>query len=150
MRSRQSRTITVFPNAQVEDGRLYSIAQVAEALGLTLRAVRFYCQKGLVAERRSEGRHYFDAHAMRRLSLVTQGKVLNLSLREIASMLVDRSETGHGPVLVVPERLVRRQVDALRERNESMLAIIDRSVLQGSERPSQPSKALRPKLVLVG
>lgn len=68
-------------------GDTYSIAQLAKELGVTLRAIRFYESKGLIAPRR-EGKSRVYTHRDRvRLILILRGKRMGFSLKDIREFL---------------------------------------------------------------
>jgi DNA-binding transcriptional MerR regulator len=75
---------------------LFSVNQLAEELGVTARAIRFYEVKGLVAPRRAGTTRVFDRRDRARLQLVLRGKRLGFSLAEIREYLdlydADRSQ----------------------------------------------------------
>jgi DNA-binding transcriptional MerR regulator len=65
----------------------YSIAQLAAELGLTLRAIRFYEAKGLIAPRRVGLSRHYSQRDRARLILVLRGKRMGFSLRDIREFL---------------------------------------------------------------
>jgi DNA-binding transcriptional MerR regulator len=66
---------------------LFSVNQLAEALGVTPRAIRFYEVKGLIHPRRAGTTRVFDRRDRARLLLVLRGKRLGFSLAEIREFL---------------------------------------------------------------
>jgi DNA-binding transcriptional MerR regulator len=73
--------------ADVLDTRTYTIGELARALGLTARTIRFYEDEGLIAPLRA-GTARIYSHADRaRLILIRRGKRLGFSVREIAEFL---------------------------------------------------------------
>jgi DNA-binding transcriptional MerR regulator len=73
---------------------LYTVSQLAEGLGVTPRAIRFYEAKGLIAPRRAGTTRVFDRRDRARLMLVLRGKRLGFSLAEIREFL-DLYDTDH-------------------------------------------------------
>ena len=67
------------------------IGELAEQIGMTRDAIRFYERIGLIKpERGQEGRHgyrRYNASAVRRLGLIKQAKTLGFSLGEIQELL---------------------------------------------------------------
>jgi DNA-binding transcriptional MerR regulator len=71
------------------------IGDVSSELGLTLRALRFYEQKGLVKPKREGGFHrLFAEKDIERIRLIVTLKSLGLSLLEIRGVL---AAPGNGP-----------------------------------------------------
>jgi DNA-binding transcriptional MerR regulator len=66
---------------------LYSVTQLANDLGITPRAVRFYEDKGLVAPQRAGNNRVYTARDRARMILILRGKKLGFSLREIKEYL---------------------------------------------------------------
>ena len=66
---------------------LFTINGLAEELGVTPRAIRFYEAKGLIAPRRAGNTRVFDRRDRARLLLVLRGKRLGFSLAEIREYL---------------------------------------------------------------
>lgn len=72
------------PGSQPE---LYGIGELAEELGISQRAVRFYETKGLLKPRRVGINRVYDRRDRARLLLILRGKRLGFSLQEIAEYL---------------------------------------------------------------
>lgn len=66
---------------------LYGIGELAEELGISQRAVRFYETKGLLKPRRVGINRVYDRRDRARLKLILRGKRLGFSLQEIAEYL---------------------------------------------------------------
>jgi DNA-binding transcriptional MerR regulator len=66
---------------------LFTINQLAEELGITQRAIRFYEAKGLLAPRRVGTMRVFTRRDRARLLLVLRGIRLGFSLAEVAEYL---------------------------------------------------------------
>jgi DNA-binding transcriptional MerR regulator len=66
---------------------LLTVNQLAEALGITPRAIRFYEAKGLVAPRRVGTMRVFTRRDRARLQLILRGIRLGFSLAEVAEYL---------------------------------------------------------------
>ena len=67
--------------------RLYTVTQLAQDLGLTPRALRFYEDKGLVAPRRAGTTRVYTHRDRARMILIMRGKRLGFSLAEIREYL---------------------------------------------------------------
>jgi DNA-binding transcriptional MerR regulator len=123
-----------------QEGRLYSITELATEFDITPRAIRFYEDMGLLEPSRS-GRNRVYTHRDRtRLKLTLRGKRLGLSLQEV-KQLVDMydSESDAAPqlrafleVLRQHRRQLKQQLDDIEvtlaeisqheERCEALLA----------------------------
>lgn len=66
---------------------LFTVNQLAEALGVTPRAIRFYEAKGLIAPRRVGSMRVFTRRDRGRLLLVLRGIRLGFSLAEVREYL---------------------------------------------------------------
>ncbi len=109
---------------------LFTVNQLAEELGVTARAIRFYEAKGLIAPRRAGTTRVFDRRDRARLMLVLRGKRLGFSLASIREFLdlydADRTQGAQLRLLLESTRgrireLERQRVDldqTLRELRE--------------------------------
>lgn len=130
---------------------LFTVNQLAEELGVTARAIRFYEAKGLLAPRRAGTTRVFDRRDRARLLLVLRGKRLGFSLASIREFLdlydADRSQGAQLRLLLDSTRgrireLERQRVDldqTLRELRE-VEAEVER-VLRGRDEPRPPAEA---------
>ena len=114
--------------------KLYSVTELAEELGVTPRALRFYEDKGLVTPQRAGTTRVYTHRDRGRLALILRGKRLGFSLREIGEWLdlydADPAQAAQMRVLVgkVHERIavLERQRDDL-EATLSELREIERA-----------------------
>ena len=67
-----------------------TIGELAREAGVTLRALRFYQSKGLLAPQRNGSARMFSHEDRDRLALILQGKRLGFTLTEIREMLAAR------------------------------------------------------------
>ncbi len=67
--------------------KLYSVTELAEELGVTPRALRFYEDKGLVTPQRAGTTRVYTHRDRGRLALILRGKRLGFSLREVGEWL---------------------------------------------------------------
>lgn len=70
-----------------EEGRLYSVTELATELKVTARTLRFYEDKGLIAPSRSGAARVYTPRERARMLLILRGKRLGFSLRDIGSFL---------------------------------------------------------------
>ncbi|HEX9771051.1 MAG TPA: MerR family DNA-binding transcriptional regulator [Kiloniellales bacterium] len=74
---------------------LYSVSELANDLGVTPRALRFYEDKGLLAPQRAGNTRVYTPRDRGRLMLILRGKRLGFTLREVREWL-DLYEPGPG------------------------------------------------------
>lgn len=75
------------PTTRTETDRLYTITELAEELGVTPRAIRFYETKGLLDPQRAGGNRVYTRRDRARLLLILRGKRLGFSLALIKRYL---------------------------------------------------------------
>ena len=78
------------------DDALYGITELAREHGISLRAIRFYEDKGLLAPRRINGGRAYTRRDRVRLGLILRGKAVGMSLAEIEHILSLYGEHGEG------------------------------------------------------
>jgi len=89
---------TAFHTARAEDAseparapasekREWTISEMARDFGLTLRALRFYESKGLIAPQRFGGARYYGGRDRARLAMVLNAKKMGFTLTEAAAMI---------------------------------------------------------------
>ena len=92
---------------------LFTVNQLAEELGVTARAIRFYEAKGLIAPQRAGTMRVFTRRDRARLQLVLRGIRLGFSLAEVREYLdlydADRSQREQVRLLLgkVQDRIAR-------------------------------------------
>lgn len=67
--------------------RLYTVTELATALGVTARALRFYEDKGLINPSRAGGARIYTHRDRARMQLILRGKRLGFTLRDIKEFL---------------------------------------------------------------
>lgn len=77
---------------------LFGITDLCRAFGISLRALRFYEDKGLLAPRRINGARVYTRRDRARLSLILRAKALGSSLAEIKRYLDLYGDHGEGLV----------------------------------------------------
>ena len=104
-----------------EHEELHSIAEAADALGVTQRTLRFYEDKGLIQPRRVGTTRVYARREMGRMRLILRGKKLGFSIREIGDFLsLYETERGlEGQVRHLLNRVSER-LDELRHQREAI------------------------------
>ncbi|WP_205700711.1 MerR family transcriptional regulator [Croceicoccus sediminis] len=89
------------------------IQEVAEMLGVTQRALRFYEDNGLISPQRVSGTRIYSRRDMGRMQLILRGKRLGFSIREIREFLdlYDRDPTQHDQISHLLTRVREKIVD---------------------------------------
>lgn len=85
----------VVPAPTIDD-ELYGITELAREYGISLRAIRFYEDKGLLAPRRINGGRAYTRRDRVRLGLILRGKAVGMSLAEIEHILSLYGDHGEG------------------------------------------------------
>jgi DNA-binding transcriptional MerR regulator len=100
-----------------------TIGELAREAGVTLRALRFYQSKGLLAPQRNGTSRLFTADDRDRLALILQGKRLGFTLHEIREMLAAR-DRGNTHILPISRKKCVEQINLLeRQRREVEAAL---------------------------
>ena len=112
------------------------IGQVADALDVPTRTIRFYERKGLLPEpkRAANGYRTYDGATVAQLRFIRNAKAAGLTLAEIASVIRVRDD-GIAPCTHVDELLETKLVD-VRERRRQ-LAALESELTQLLERSSR-------------
>ncbi|MBP7914350.1 MAG: MerR family DNA-binding transcriptional regulator [Vitreoscilla sp.] len=79
-------------------GDLFGITELCREFGITLRTIRFYEDKGLLAPRRVSGARVYTRRDRARLSLILRAKAIGSSLAEIKHYLDLYGTHGEGRV----------------------------------------------------
>lgn len=96
-----------------------TIGELARDAGVTLRALRFYQSKGLLAPQRNGNARIFSSHDRARLALIQQGKRLGFTLGEIRGMLAARAR-GCGKVLPISRKKCVEQIKLLESQRRDI------------------------------
>jgi DNA-binding transcriptional MerR regulator len=99
------------------EGDVYTIGDLSREFGVTLRALRFYEDKGLLSPAREGLTRLYSAKDREHLKLILKGKRLGFTLVEISDMIA--KESGAEPRLAMSAETVREQIAHLeRQRVE--------------------------------
>jgi DNA-binding transcriptional MerR regulator len=75
--------------SRTEEGRTFTVRELADELGVTTRTLRFYESEGLVSPRREGTNRVYDQRDRARLRLILRGRRFGMSVsecREIVDM----------------------------------------------------------------
>lgn len=110
-----------------EQQRTWSIAEVAEELGITHRTVRHYEQLGLVSPAREGTRRVYRRRDRTRLGLVVRGRRLGFPLEEIAKIidLYDAPRGRTSQLEYVLSQIDERRADLEQRRRDVEAALTE-------------------------
>ncbi len=76
---------------------MYSIGQVAKAIGTSVQLIRHYEKIGMInrPKRGDNNRRYYDDECMQQLLFIRRGRELGFSLDDIRLLLSLKDEQGH-------------------------------------------------------
>jgi DNA-binding transcriptional MerR regulator len=94
---------------------VFTIGDLSREFGVTLRALRFYEDKGLLSPARDGMTRLYGEEDREHLQLILKGKRLGFTLVEIADMIADRAG-DKGPTLAMSRESVRDQIAHLERR----------------------------------
>jgi DNA-binding transcriptional MerR regulator len=128
--------VSALAQAHPEAEELRGIQEVAAELGVTMRTLRFYEDKGLIEPQRVGTTRIYTRREVARMRLILRGKRLGFSIREIKDFLdlydadPEHNEQMRQLAAAVHERikLLKRQRAAL-EQTLDELAEIERQAL---------------------
>ena len=121
-------------------GRLYTVTELANELGMTARAVRFYEDKGLITPQRAGTTRVYSARDRARMILILRGKRLGFSLSAIKEYLdlYDADITQHAQIRLLLAAVARRREQLVAQRQA-----IDDALSELADITAQAEAALR-------
>jgi DNA-binding transcriptional MerR regulator len=123
--SESQRVSDARPEPQPGDASGMTIGELAREAGVTLRALRFYQSRGLLAPGRNGQVRIYSQADRERLTIVLQGKRLGFTLSEIREMVVAQAR-GCDPALPISRKKCVEQIKLLeRQRREVELALTE-------------------------
>jgi DNA-binding transcriptional MerR regulator len=132
--------MTLSETATITRTELYSVTQLANDLGLTPRAVRFYEDKGLIAPQRAGNNRVYTARDRARMILILRGKKLGFSLREIKEYL-DLYDVD--PTRAKQLRVLQKAVHSRILQLEDQRVALDQTLIDLREVEAQTVAALK-------
>jgi DNA-binding transcriptional MerR regulator len=116
-----------------------TIGEMAREYGVTLRALRFYEDRGLLRPVRNGVTRYYSAEARARLELILKGKQLGFTLSEIRDLIANHSEE---PVrsfeLSLDQTQILTQISMLQRQRDDIERAIE-ELRQTQERLAGPN-----------
>ena len=105
--------------------QLYTVNQLAEELGITPRALRFYEVKGLLSPNRVGNNRVYTERDRARLKLILRGKRLGFSLAEIREYLDLYTVDGGVEQLKVLQKRIDARLKDLEQQREDLEATVE-------------------------
>jgi DNA-binding transcriptional MerR regulator len=119
-------------------GDLHGIQQVASELGISMRTMRFYEDKGLIEPRRVGTTRIYTRREVGRMQLILRGKRLGFTLREIKTFLdLYDADPQHIEQMRALSDRVRERIDELEQHRvaiEQTLAELRQIEREAAER----------------
>jgi DNA-binding transcriptional MerR regulator len=106
---------------------LYSVTELAQELGITPRAIRFYETKGLIKPQRAGTTRVYDHRDKARMQLILRGKRLGFTLADIKEYLdiYDVDPTQVKQVQLLLEKVDRRISELEQGREDLATTLIE-------------------------
>jgi len=116
----------IFEKADVDDRdgeswpneALSSIREMARDFGVSVRALRFYEDRGLLSPARKGTARYYDATDRQHLQLILKGKRLGFTLAEIHDMLRGDEAKPARELKLMPEQIIAQISHLERQQSE--------------------------------
>lgn len=111
-------TVETAPATAEDASELLGIQEAAKRLGVTMRTLRFYEDKDLIAPQRVGTMRIYSRREIGRMQLILRGKKLGFSIREIKEFLdlYDVDPEHHTQVSQLIVKVGRRMKDLRRQR----------------------------------
>jgi len=103
----------MYKAVQSEADKYYTIGDLANKLGTTQRALRFYEKKGLISCKRQGFHRLYTASDRHRLEIILKAKQLGFTLAEIRGMM---SEHASEPQFTPSLSIIDEQISMLNRR----------------------------------
>jgi len=81
-----------------DENQEFLISDLSREFGVTLRALRFYEDRGLLSPKRIGTMRIYSSKDRARLAVILKGKQLGFTLAEIQEMLAPGDRTGHSGI----------------------------------------------------
>ncbi len=103
----------------MQDAKVTRIGDLAEQFGVTLRALRFYEDKGLINPQRNGTTRLYSYRDRARLKLILLGRKIGFSLRDVKQMLdlYDPSEANATQLRVTLDKTRKQHDKLIAQRN---------------------------------
>ena len=111
--------------AEPDTDSIYSVTELANLLGITPRAIRFYESKGLVSPRRAGTTRVYNYRDRGRLQIILRGKRLGFSLADIREYLhLYDADPSQSEQLTMLLEKVNQRLKALALQKSDLAALV--------------------------
>src|SRR5579875_3517524 len=129
--------------AQEPSQKLLTVTELAQQLGVTARAIRFYEDKGLISPSRVGATRVYSRREHARMQLILRGKRLGFSLRDIKQFLdLYDVDPGHAEQMRALLDRVRHRIGEL----EKTRAAVAKTLVELRDIEQQTTQALAAKV----
>ncbi len=104
---------------------VYTIGDLSREFGVTLRALRFYEDKGLLSPRREGLARLYSPADRERLTVILKGKRLGFTLAEIRSLVAAHEGQAGRDLALTRDRCLAQLTQLERQRTEIEAAIAE-------------------------
>ncbi|BAF86509.1 regulatory protein [Azorhizobium caulinodans ORS 571] len=104
---------------------VYTIGDLAREFGITLRALRFYEDKGLLSPRREGLARLYSPADRERLTVILKGKRLGFTLAEIRALVAAHEGQSGSDLALTRDRCLTQLGQLERQRTEIEAAIAE-------------------------
>jgi DNA-binding transcriptional MerR regulator len=128
----------------VKGKELYTIGDLAREFGITVRALRFYEERGLLKPRRLGRERLYSERDRTKLRAIVRGRGLGLTVSEITAALAIGGQTD----LKLSPKQIRRQIEYLERQKaqvEQALVEIRAAAQHVVEEGVEPAPAPSPR-----
>ena len=94
----------------------FTIGELSREFGVTLRALRFYENKGLISPHRDGLNRLYSQGDRTRLALILKGKKLGFTLGEIRQMIAAQENEGDHTALALSREKCLEQIELLEKQ----------------------------------
>jgi DNA-binding transcriptional MerR regulator len=108
------------PQPEFATAELFTIGELSRIYGVTLRALRFYEQRGLLTPARKGAARFYDSTQKDRLQMILKGKHLGFTLTEISDLLDAEPGRPKADGFTLDEKMVLSQLRHLEERRADL------------------------------
>ena len=123
LNSRLGIRVATDTSSSTADAGFLTIREVCEEVGVTLRALRFYEAKGLIAPKRKERQRFYHTRDVEHLRTIVKLKSFGLSLHEIRELLRSPGDGPYGLTANLCEEVFKR-LSVQRAEAEAGLALL--------------------------
>jgi DNA-binding transcriptional MerR regulator len=114
------------PDGAGQEERRYTVTELADALGITARTLRFYEDKGLLQPARVGTTRMYTHRDRARMMLILRGKRLGFSLRDIRDYLdLYKADVTGAEQIRLLLRAVRGRIHRLEEQSAALIQTLD-------------------------